>query len=88
VLDSIFLGFWKEEFFLHNLTYFFPKIFIRGWAVKNSLTISAIEHILLSFWKENLIVNIICFVSLLILCLEFGVIKRLLWPLNGLEAPF
>jgi len=33
-------------------------------------------------------VNILCFISLLILSLEVGAIKRLLWPLNGLEAPF
>jgi len=45
VLDGIFLGFWKEEFFLYNFTYFFPEILNRGWAIKNSLTISAIEHI-------------------------------------------
>jgi len=45
VLNGIFLGFWKEEFFLNNFTYFFPKILIRGWAIKTSFTISAIEHI-------------------------------------------
>jgi len=44
VLDRLFLGFWKEEFFLYNFTYFSTKILIRGWAIKNSLTISAIEH--------------------------------------------
>jgi len=45
VLDGIFLGFWKEGFFLYNFTYFFPEIVTRGWAIKNLLTISAIEHI-------------------------------------------
>jgi len=45
VLDKIFLGFWKEEFFPYNFTNFFPEILIRGWAIKNSLTISGIEHI-------------------------------------------
>jgi len=38
--------------------------------------------IFLNFWKENFIANILCFISLLILCLENEVIKRLLWPLN------
>jgi len=33
-------------------------------------------------------VNILCFISLLILCLEVEVIQRLLWPLNELAAPF
>jgi len=41
----IFLGFWKEEFFLYNFTYFFPENLSRGWAINYSLTISAIEHI-------------------------------------------
>jgi len=45
VVDRIFLGFWKEEFFLYNFTYFFPKILTRGWAINKSLTISAIQHI-------------------------------------------
>jgi len=45
VLNGIFLGFCKEEFFLNNFTYFFPKILIRGWAINYSLTITAIEHI-------------------------------------------
>jgi len=44
VLDGIFLGFWKEEFFSLQLHIFFPKILIRGRTIKNSLTISAIEH--------------------------------------------
>jgi len=45
VLNEIFLGFWKEEFFLYNFTYFLTIILLRGWAIKNSLTICAIEHI-------------------------------------------
>jgi len=44
-LDGIFLGFWKEKFFLYNFTYFFPKILTRGWAITNSLTIYAFEDI-------------------------------------------
>jgi len=45
VLDGIFLGFWKEEFFLCNTSHIFSKILARGWANKNSLTIGAVEHI-------------------------------------------
>jgi len=52
VLGGIFLGFWKEEFFLYNYTYFFPKILIRVWAIKNSLTVSAIDHILKFLERE------------------------------------
>jgi len=44
--------------------------------------------IFLNFWKENFIVHILCFISLLILCLKVEVIKRPLWPLNELAAPF
>jgi len=42
----------------------------------------------LDFWKENFIVHLLCFISLLIFCLEVEVIKRLPWPLNELAAPF
>jgi len=45
MLNGIFLGFWKEEFFLYNFTYFIPNIFIRGWVINYSLTITAIKHI-------------------------------------------
>jgi len=44
-------------------------------AIKNSLTISAIEHIF-KFLERKFQVNILRFVSLLILCLEVEVIKR------------
>jgi len=47
-----------------------------------------LESIFLDFWKDNFTVHILCFISLLILCLEFEVIKRLLWPLNEQAAPF
>jgi len=33
-------------------------------------------------------VNILCFINLLIFCLEVEVTKRLLWPLNELAALF
>jgi len=45
-------------------------------------------RIFLNVWKENLIVNILCFISLLILCLKVEVIKRLLQPLNDPAASF
>jgi len=45
VLNGIFLGFWKEEPFLYNFTYFPPRNLTTGWAIKNFLTISDIEHI-------------------------------------------
>jgi len=122
VLNGIFLGFWKEKFFSatshifsqnfdqgmgyikNSLTisaiehifklvergfhceFSFDLILIRGWTIRNSLTISAIEHIFKLL--ERGFVNILCFISLLILCLEVGVIKRLLRPLNGPAAPF
>jgi len=44
--------------------------------------------IFLDFWKDKFTVHILCFMSLLILCLEVEVIKRLLWPLNESAAPF
>jgi len=47
-----------------------------------------LESIFLDFWKDILTMHILCFVSLLILCLEVEVIKRLLWPLNEPAAPF
>jgi len=78
VLDGIFLSFWKEKFFLYNFTYFFSEISNREWA----------SSIILDFWKDNFIVNILCFISLLILCLEVEVIKRLLLPLNEPAASF
>jgi len=53
VLNGIFLGFWKEEFFLYNFTYYFPQILTRGWAIKNSLTIGAIEHIFEFLERES-----------------------------------
>jgi len=42
----------------------------------------------MDFYKENFIAQILCFISLLILCQEVDVIKRLLWPLNEPAAPF
>jgi len=35
----------ERGIFSLQLHIFFPKILIRGWAIKNSLTISAIEHV-------------------------------------------
>jgi len=67
--------------------FFPPKFLARGWAIKNSLTIGAIEHIL-DFWKENFIVNILCFISLVMLCLKVEVIKMLIWTLNEPAVPF
>jgi len=42
----------NEEFFLYYFTYFIPEILTRGWAIKNSLTIGAIEHIFKLFKRE------------------------------------
>jgi len=42
----------------------------------------------LDFWKYNFFAHILCFISLLILCLEVEVIKRLIWRLNELARPF
>jgi len=47
-----------------------------------------LESIFLDFWKDKFTLDILCFLSLLILSLEVEVIKRLLWPLNKPEAPF
>jgi len=47
-----------------------------------------LESIFLDFWKDKFIVHILCFISLLIICLGVEVIKRLLWPLKELVAPF
>jgi len=46
------------------------------------------ENIFLDFRKDKFTVRILCFISLLILCLEVVLIKRLLWLLNELAAPF
>jgi len=62
VLDGIYLGFWKEEFFLYNFTYFFPEILIRGWPLR-TLQPLVLFSICLDFWKENIIVNSLCFIS-------------------------
>jgi len=47
-----------------------------------------LESIFLDFSKDKFTVHFLCFISLLILCIEVEVIKRLLWPLNEPAAPF
>jgi len=47
-----------------------------------------LESIFLDFWKDKFNVRILCSISLLTLCLEVEVIKRLLWPLNEPAVPF
>jgi len=47
-----------------------------------------LESIFLDFWKDKFTVHILCFLSLLILCLEVEVIQRLLWHLNEPTVPF
>jgi len=51
-------------------------------------SILMLESIFLDFWKDKFTVHILCFISLLILCLDVEVIKRLLWPPNEPAAPF
>jgi len=77
VLDGIF-WFLERGIFSLQLHTFFPEILTREWAVKNSLTISAIQHIF-GFLEREFHCEYFMFYKFVdIICLEVEVIKRLL----------